>query len=143
MTFSQATHLSVNNLPALVGVCVGSKELGPIENSMYSRCLWKTICGTNSYIQSQGRMKGPEILFQKNLIKQGTFSLQRKDAVGDRWDGVFNYQIQMCGRAIFFFLSGWPQVLDLGPGERFSLRMRMSLTSTSNVFDDGVCYSPR
>lgn len=48
-------------------------------------------------------MKGPEISLQKNLIKQGTLSLERKDAVGEGWDGVFNYQMGCMWKNIFFF----------------------------------------
>lgn len=85
-------------------------------------------------------MKGPEISLQKNLIKQGTLSLERRDAVGEGWDGVFNYQMSCMWKNIFFY-SGWPQWLDLGRGESSSLRMRMSLSSMSTVSDDGVCCS--
>lgn len=53
-------------------------------------------------------MKGPEISLQKNLIKQGTLSLERKDAVGEGWDGVFNYQMGCTWKNIFFFILGGP-----------------------------------
>lgn len=53
-------------------------------------------------------MKGPEISLQKNLIKQGTLSLERKDAVGEGWDGVFNYQMGCMWKNIFFFILGGP-----------------------------------
>lgn len=62
--------------------------------------------------------------------------------MGEGWDGVFNYQMGCMWKNIFFFFhSGWPQRLDLGRGESFSLRMRMSLSSMSTVSDDGVCCS--
>lgn len=61
--------------------------------------------------------------------------------MGEGWDGVFNYQMGCMWKNIFFFHSGWPQRLDLGRGESFLLRMRMSLSSMSTVSDDGVCCS--
>lgn len=49
-----------------------------------------------AFRMSQGRVKRLKILLKKNLIEQGTLSLERRDAVEDRRDGVFNCQDSLC-----------------------------------------------
>lgn len=62
----------------------GLSMLDPSNSTQLRILCLLDISGTNSCIQNESR--DLEILLQKNLIKQGTFSLERRDAVGEGWD---------------------------------------------------------
>lgn len=56
---------------------------------------------------SQEKVKGLEILLEKNVIKQGTSSLKRRGAVEEGWNGVSNYPRGVaCGGVILLIWGG-------------------------------------